>query len=71
MPGDILSQQDTGLVDGETEDLKEEILDVLGEQWLHEKNVRLAGKAPSELIGTRDEYKVRNILRSLAVAALS
>jgi len=59
------------LLPGENPDLKAEVLQTLGEEWLHTKNILLDWYTPNQLIGTDDEYKVRDIFRSVMVAALS
>jgi hypothetical protein len=63
--------RDTTLVPGEDPDLAREIRSTIGEEWLFAKNVWLAGRTPSELLGTRDEFEVRDLLRSIRVASLS
>jgi len=63
--------RDQRLLPGENPDLKIEILNTLGEEWLYAKNLWLEGRAPDELIGTSEEFKVRDLLRSIRVAALS
>ena len=64
-------EQDTALLPDENLNLKEELLNVMGEEWLTTKNVLLNGFAPQELLGTRHEFILRDILRSVMVAALS
>jgi hypothetical protein len=64
-------QADTSLLPDEDPNLEREILEVIGEDWLRAKNVWLGGRAPQQLIGTSDEFKVRNILRSIKGADLS
>ncbi len=59
------------LLPDEDPDLRSEIVRTIGEEWLSAKNPLLGGATPDKLIGTRNEYKVRNILRSIIVAALS
>lgn len=72
MDPEILAKTlDKNLLPDENPDLKKEILETVGEEWLQAKNVWLENKTPEELLGTRDEYKVRDILRSIMVAALS
>jgi hypothetical protein len=71
MPGISADQQDTPILPGENPNLQEEIENVLGREWLYERNVRLGGAIPAGLLRTPNEYKVRNILRSIMVAALS
>jgi hypothetical protein len=64
-------QADTSLLPDEDPNLEREILEVVGEDWLRSKNVWLGGQTPQQLIGTSDEFKVRNILRSIKGADLS
>jgi Protein of unknown function (DUF2384) len=59
------------LLPGEDQNLRKEILKVVGEEWLHTANTRLGGHTPQELIGTPDEFRVRLILRSIKSADLS
>jgi hypothetical protein len=73
-PHDVQSlprHKDTSLLPGEDENLRKEIVDTMGDEWLQAKNVWLANRAPVEVIGTPDEFHVRALLRSLRVAALS
>lgn len=62
---------DRRLLSDERADLKAEILETVGKNWLVSENVWLNNRAPSELIGTSEEYKVRDILRSFRSAGLS
>jgi hypothetical protein len=64
-------QQDTSLLPDEDPDIRGEILSTIGEEWLFEKNIWLAGRTPQELLGTPDEFLVRDLVRSVMVAALS
>jgi tetratricopeptide (TPR) repeat protein len=59
------------LLPGEQEDLRKEILDIAGEDWLRTKNIWLRGSTPEELLGTPAEIQVRRLLRSIMVAAIS
>jgi hypothetical protein len=63
--------RDTSLLPDEDPNLREEILRVVGEEWLNTENIRLGGHAPRELIGTPDEFRVRLVLRSIKSADLS
>jgi hypothetical protein len=67
----IAEHPDTSLLPGESKDLSEDVLKVVGEEWLLAKNLYLGNRAPNELIGTPEEFRVRNMLRSFLVAALS
>ncbi|MBV9825354.1 MAG: hypothetical protein JO001_06745 [Alphaproteobacteria bacterium] len=62
---------DTTLLPDEDPDLTREVLETVGEAWLYAKNVWLAGRTPAELIGTRDEFQVRNLVRSIKGADLA
>jgi hypothetical protein len=70
-PDAVPGPQDTGLLPDEDSDLEQEIARTIGEEWLHEKNIWLKGATPHELIGTPLEFKVRDLVRSAVVAALS
>lgn len=63
--------RDTRLLPSEDPNLKRDILNTLGEEWLNAKNVWLRNHTPNELIGTRQEFQVRDLLRSIKGAALS
>ena len=63
--------RDMGLLPDEDPDLRGEILRTIGEEWLNAKNLWLEGRSPNELIGTRDEFQVRDLFRSIKAAALS
>jgi hypothetical protein len=63
--------RDTRLLPDEDQNLRREITSTIGEEWLYAKNVWLEGRTPNELIGTRDEFEVRDLFRSIKGAALS
>ncbi len=63
--------RDTSLLPGEDSNLRREILNSVGEEWLHAKNMRLGGLAPEEMLQTPDEFRVRMVLRSIKSAELS
>lgn len=67
----FLPEPDESLLEGETKNLRKEILDTIGEEWLHAKNDALGGKSPDNLIGTPAEFRVRAMWRSFMAAALS
>jgi hypothetical protein len=71
MPESSANQQNSRILPGENPDLEGEIKEVLGTEWLYQRNVRLGGEIPAELLRTPNEYKVRNILRSIMASALS
>ena len=62
---------DTRLLPGEDEDLRQDILRTVGEDWLFAKNLWLEKKAPYDLLGTDQEFRVRNLWRILMAADLS
>jgi len=66
-----LSDPDTTLLDDENPDIRKEIIETIGKDWLHTKNVLLNNRTPEDLIGTPDEIQLRDILRSYVIAALS
>lgn len=66
-----LSGPDTTLLEDENPDIRKEIIETIGEDWLHTKNVVFNNRMPEELIGTSEEFRLRDILRSYMVAALS
>jgi len=63
--------RDQRILPDENPDLRRENLNTIGEEWLFAKNLWLEGRAPDELIGTSEEFKVRDLLRSIRAAALS
>jgi hypothetical protein len=63
--------RDTSLLPGENPSLRREIVTTIGEEWLNAKNVWLDGHTPNELIGTSEEFQVRDLFRSIKAAALS
>jgi hypothetical protein len=63
--------RDSSLLPDEDPDLRREILRTIGEEWLNAKNLWLEGRSPNDLIGTRDEFQVRDLFRSIKAAALS
>ena len=67
----LLRHQDTSLLPDEDPNLRKEIENSIGDGWLNAKNIWLGNRAPSELLGTPDEFHVRALLRSLRAAALS
>lgn len=63
--------RDTSLLPDEDPNLRGEIVKTIGKEWLNAKNVWLEGHTPNELIGTRKEFEVRDLLRSIRGFALS
>jgi hypothetical protein len=55
------------------DDLRAEVLRFLpnGEQWLELPNTQLQGRRPSELIGTPEELRVRQLLNEIMYLAVS
>jgi hypothetical protein len=70
-PSAGMTYRDTSLLPGEDVDLRAEILRTLGEEWLYAENIWLGGRIPSELIGTPDEFQVRDVLRSIRFSGIS
>jgi hypothetical protein len=56
--------------EGSTE-FRRELRRTMGDQWLEAQNVWLDGQRPVEIIGTSEEYKVRDIYRSILTCGLS
>lgn len=67
----LLAEPDTSLLPGESPSLRKDILETVGEEWLHAKNIALQGRSPADLIGTREEFRVRQMWRSFMAAAIS
>jgi hypothetical protein len=67
----LAERPDTGLLPGEDEDLRQDILRTVGKDWLYAKNLWLENKTPEALIGTEGEFRVRNLWRILVAADLS
>ena len=66
-----LDAPDLPLFDGENPDLRQEALDIIGEWWLKEPNIRLGGRTPEELINENRGARVRDIVRSVKHIAVS
>lgn len=62
---------DQELLPGENPDIKKEILEVVGEEWLNAKNTWFSGQTPLAIIGTPDEPKLRDVIRSIKAADFS
>jgi class 3 adenylate cyclase len=56
---------DESLLPDENTNLRSEILEFIGEDWLDTRNVNLQGRTPAEVIGTPNEFQVRLLLRSI------
>jgi hypothetical protein len=59
------------LLPDENPDLKAEILEVVGEYWLNAPNAWLSCRAPAALLGTDEEPKLRDLVRSIKSADFS
>jgi hypothetical protein len=53
------------VLEGEKEDIRQEAIDVAGEEWLYSKNVRFGGRTPMDVIHDGQEWWVRDVLRSI------
>ncbi|HLX37536.1 MAG TPA: MbcA/ParS/Xre antitoxin family protein [Candidatus Binataceae bacterium] len=55
------------LFPNENPDLREEVKTVLpnGAAWLDTQNFLFGGRKPADLIGTPEEYRVRDLLRAV------
>jgi len=55
------------LFPGESPDLRDEAKGIIpdSEAWLDRPNLLLEGRKPSQLIGTTEESRVRNLIRAL------
>jgi hypothetical protein len=55
------------LLPGENVDLRAEIKALLhnADAWLHAPNYLLGGREPDQLIGTKEEIQVRNLVRAV------
>jgi hypothetical protein len=67
----ITRRSDSELLPDENPDIKKEILEVVGEEWLHAKNTWFAGRTPLALIGTPEEPELRDVVRSIKAADFS
>lgn len=50
-------------LEGEKEDIREEVAEVVGEDWLLEPNANFGGKTPEDVIRLGYAHLVRNSLR--------
>jgi Protein of unknown function (DUF2384) len=66
-----LDAPDLPPLEGENPDLRQEARDTLGEWWLKEPNIRLAGRTPEDLINENRGARVRDIVRSVKYIAIS
>jgi hypothetical protein len=71
MPTTPLDMPDLPLFEDENPDVRREASEVFGEWWLKEKNTRLAGRTPDEVISSGQGARVRNIIRSLKYVGFS
>lgn len=71
----LAREPDRQILSDENSDVTTEVLSVLGEtfgkSWLQDKNPLLSLRPPQDLIGTVDEYRIRDILRSFRSVGLS
>jgi Protein of unknown function (DUF2384) len=54
---------DLPLLDGENADIRQEAIDVVGEEWLTAPNAYFGGATPDDVIDSGHVYLVRNSLR--------
>jgi hypothetical protein len=66
-----LDAPDLPLLEGENSDLRQEVIDALGEWWLNERNVRLGGRTPNDVINQNRGAWVRDLLRSIKYIGIS
>jgi Protein of unknown function (DUF2384) len=61
------------LLPGEHADIRVDVRELLSnaDEWLSSPNTAFAGKAPGELIGTNEEYRLRNMLRSVLYSSMA
>ena len=65
------ARREMELLPDENPDLKAEILEVVGEYWLNAPNAWLSCRAPAALLGTAEEPKLRDLVRSIKSADFS
>jgi hypothetical protein len=67
MPKRINKKHANDLFPGENADIREEVKTVIRNyaQWLNTPNTLFAGRKPKDLIGTEDEYQLRNAIRAI------
>jgi hypothetical protein len=59
------------LLEGEKEDVRQEAIDVAGEEWLYSQNIRFGGRTPMDVIRDDQEEWVRDVLRSIKYVGFS
>jgi hypothetical protein len=59
------------LLQGEDPDIRAEILEWIGEEWLDTPNFIFSGRPPAALIGTDEEPILRDRVRSIKSAEFS
>jgi hypothetical protein len=67
----LSDRPDTRLLKDESPNLRDDIKQTVGEDWLYAKNIWLENRTPQQLIGTDQEFRVRDLLRILMTADLS
>jgi hypothetical protein len=67
----VLDGPDLPLMEGENPNLRQEVRDTIGDWWLTEKNVRLGGRTPDEVIEAQHGAQVRNLIRSIRYIGIS
>ena len=71
MPKNPLDMPDLPLFKGENPDVQQEASEVIGKWWLTERNSRLGGRTPNDVIAAGQGARVRNIIRSLKYISAS
>lgn len=67
----LLGDTDNHFLFGEGAVLRSQVIELLGAEWLSAKIVALGLRRPDDLIGTEEEWRVRDLLYALSVSALS
>jgi hypothetical protein len=62
---------DLPLLEGENPDVRQEAVEVVGEDWLHTPNSYFGGATPEAVINKGHRYLVRNSLRIIKYVGFS
>lgn len=67
MVGDQMANEPVNLLPNENTDLRQEAKTLLpnGAAWLDTQNFLFEGRRPADLIGTSEEFRVRDLLRAV------
>ena len=63
--------EDLPLLPGEKADIRQEAVEVAGEQWLYAPNAFLEGQSPEDAINAGRPAVVRNFLRTIKYVGFS